>query len=105
MTTQPYCWTVRGRLPSNNPCVFDASNYFVDVSGARVVLNAGSVPPVPGRAVGGIDVLFTAGFGDAESDVPGALRQGIKQLAASIHQDTHARRSRPPKRLQVHPHY
>ena len=41
-----------------------------------------SVWPVPGRIANGIEVAFTAGFGDAAADVPAPIRQAILLLIA-----------------------
>lgn len=65
---------------------FPAAGYFADTAGAQVVLRACTVPPLPLRAAGGIEIRYRAGYGPAPDDVPEALRQGILQLAAHLYQ-------------------
>ncbi|TAL39639.1 MAG: hypothetical protein EPN97_02120 [Alphaproteobacteria bacterium] len=71
-----------------NPAAFDASNYTVSVAGmpGRIALNDGISPPQPGRLSDGIEIQFTAGFGDAASDIPAPLVQGVKQLLAHLYE-------------------
>lgn len=37
-------------------------------------------PPLPGRTLNGIEIEFTAGFGEAPEDVPANLREGMKEI-------------------------
>lgn len=65
---------------------FAASNYYATVESGfgRLVLRQGAAWPViaaPTRAIGGIKITFTAGYGDNASDVPAPIRQAIKLLA------------------------
>ncbi len=39
--------------------------------------------PQPERAAGGIEIEFTAGFGESATDVPAALKEAILQLTAT----------------------
>jgi uncharacterized phiE125 gp8 family phage protein len=66
---------------------FPASHYIADAAGrpGRIVLAEGMPPPAPGRAVNGIEIKFTAGFGDDPAAVPAALRQGILLLVAQLY--------------------
>lgn len=62
----------------------DPDSYFVDTISRRPRL-ARAVTlswPIPGRAVNGIEIAFTAGFGENVDDVPMPLRQAIKMLVA-----------------------
>jgi uncharacterized phiE125 gp8 family phage protein len=43
----------------------------------RLYRKPGSLWPEPGRIAGGIEIAFTAGYGDAAADVPAPLRQGL----------------------------
>jgi uncharacterized phiE125 gp8 family phage protein len=63
--------------------VWAPSAYFVDRAAApgRIVRLRGAPWPTPGRPLGGIEIAFTAGYGDAAS-VPAALRQAILLLVA-----------------------
>ncbi len=57
--------------------------YFVDRAAVpgRIVRLRGAPWPMPGRPLGGIEIAFTAGYGDADA-VPAALRQAILLLVA-----------------------
>ena len=61
----------------------DADDYAVDVLSqpARLVLN-GATPPVVARALNAFEIAFTAGYGDAASDVPAPIRQALNLLVA-----------------------
>ncbi|MBI1215678.1 MAG: hypothetical protein GC185_07660 [Alphaproteobacteria bacterium] len=65
----------------------DAGDYIVDAAArpGRIVLSEGASPPEPGRAVNGIEVQFTAGYGAEAADVPALLRLGMKQLAGWLY--------------------
>ena len=58
--------------------------YMLDGGGtpARLIRYGAPVWPRPGRRANGIEIAFTAGFGDAASDVPGPIRQAILLLIA-----------------------
>ncbi len=64
---------------------FPSASYAVDARGvpARVMLTAS--PPLPGLPMGGIEIAFTTGFGDAPEDVPSSLREGMKRLVAHLY--------------------
>lgn len=69
------------------PETLDEGSYLVDATGkpGRIVLQDGAVPPDPGRKIAGIVIEFTAGYGAAASNVPGALRQGMKQIVSRLY--------------------
>ncbi|MEZ0226540.1 MAG: head-tail connector protein [Alphaproteobacteria bacterium] len=69
--------------------VFDAGNYTASDAGmpGRIFLNDGIFPPQPGRAADGIEIQFTAGYGDTATDIPQPLIQGIKQLLAHLYEN------------------
>jgi len=48
----------------------------------RIARNAGQSWTPPGRAINGIEIAFTAGFGESEDDVPMPVRQAIRMLVA-----------------------
>jgi uncharacterized phiE125 gp8 family phage protein len=62
----------------------DPAGYILDGAGAppRIVRQGALVWPVPGRVANGIEVAFTAGYGDAAEDVPAPIRQAILLLVA-----------------------
>jgi uncharacterized phiE125 gp8 family phage protein len=68
--------------------VFDPSNCTLSAAGlpGRISLRDGASPPQPGRAIDGVEIQYTAGYGAAADNVPAALRQGIKQLLAHLYE-------------------
>jgi uncharacterized phiE125 gp8 family phage protein len=66
-----------------SPQAIDVDAFVANVASAPAVLGftLGAVP-APGRAVGGIELDFEAGYGDAANDVPEPLRQAIRVLTA-----------------------
>lgn len=62
----------------------DAGLFQLDGAGARPRLarRDGGVWPLPGRAVNGVEIAFTAGYGPTADDVPMPVRLAIKMLAA-----------------------
>jgi len=60
-----------------------SSSYVVDIDGTppRLVRNGGSWPQ-PEKAANGIEIEFTAGFGDEAADVPAPIRQALLMLIA-----------------------
>lgn len=63
---------------------WDAANYRVDTHSepARITLAADAVWPVPQFVAGAVTVVYEAGYGDAGTDVPQAIRQAILLLVA-----------------------
>jgi len=59
------------------------ASYVVDIDGTppRIVPNSGSWPQ-PEKAANGIEIEFTAGFGDEAADVPAPVRQALLLLIA-----------------------
>jgi uncharacterized phiE125 gp8 family phage protein len=49
---------------------------------ARLILSGRTSLPLPGRAANGIEIDFTAGYGDAPADVPQPIRQALLLLTA-----------------------
>jgi len=73
---------VRVIASDGEPTIVAASAYLVDAVRAPPRLVRRSPLPVPGREVGGIEIDFTAGYGDAAEDVPAPIRQALLQLVA-----------------------
>jgi uncharacterized phiE125 gp8 family phage protein len=48
----------------------------------RLVLSRSAAPPAPGRSASGIEIAFSAGYGDAGTDVPAPIRQALVLLVA-----------------------
>ena len=62
----------------------DPATYLLDGAGMppRLVRQGALHWPRPGRVANGIEVAFTAGYGNAAADVPGPIRQAILLLVA-----------------------
>jgi uncharacterized phiE125 gp8 family phage protein len=75
---------VRLYSPSNTHVTLDPALFVVDTASRRPRLarHQGQAWPLPGRAINGIEIAFTAGYGEAEEDVPMPIRQAIRMLVA-----------------------
>ncbi|HEX3674032.1 MAG TPA: head-tail connector protein [Rhizomicrobium sp.] len=71
--------------PDGTPAVLDTALYQVDVTSARVALKPGAVLPTLLRPINAVSIAFTAGYGDAETNVPPLVRQGILDIAADLY--------------------
>jgi len=69
--------------------VMSASLYTVDAASApaRLALKIGVPPPANLRRVNAVAVAFTAGYGDAEADVPPLLKEAILELIAFLYEN------------------
>jgi len=67
--------------------VIDPAHYIVDAASRppRVMLRGSRLWPRPGRAVNGIGIRVTAGFGPLPADVPQPLRQAIELLVVHFY--------------------
>jgi uncharacterized phiE125 gp8 family phage protein len=67
--------------------VLDPTTYQVDTvsSPARLALKANASPPVNLRALNAVEIMFTAGYGDAENDVPPLIREAILEIVADMY--------------------
>ncbi len=67
--------------------VMSTSLYQVDTASApaRVALKIGATVPVNLRAMNAIAIAFTAGYGDAASDVPDAIKRAILMIVADLY--------------------
>lgn len=66
--------------------VWASSNYFVDTASepGRLVVRTGQVFPVPTRASNGIEIQFSAGYGNNPADVPVDLTSGLLRIVAHL---------------------
>lgn len=62
--------------------VFDVDTY---QKPGRLALKSGAVWPVALRPTDAIQIVYTAGFGDAATDVPAAVKRAVKQVAAYLY--------------------
>jgi uncharacterized phiE125 gp8 family phage protein len=69
--------------PEGDPILVDPGDYEADTVSVpgRLVLSS-PVPVLVGRAVNGIEIDVTAGYGPSSIDVPAPLRQAIMMLVA-----------------------
>ena len=67
--------------------VLDPSAYQVDMvsAPARLTLKAAASPPVNLRGLNAVEIVFTAGYGDSESDVPALIREAILEIVADMY--------------------
>jgi uncharacterized phiE125 gp8 family phage protein len=66
----------------------EATGYLLDGVGPhpRLVRLGAPAWPKPGRIANGIEIAFTAGYGNAAADVPAPIRQAILLLVAHWHE-------------------
>ena len=67
---------------------WSASNYHVDTFSepAKIVLRSGGTYPTDLRSVNGLEINFTAGYGESPSSVPEAIRVAILQYIAFLYE-------------------
>jgi len=75
---------VRLYSPTGTYVTLDPNLFIVDTASRRPRLarQDGQSWPLPGRSVNGIEIAFTAGYGEAADDVPMPVRQALKMLVA-----------------------
>lgn len=61
----------------NTESTYSSSNYTVDTDGDRLVLNYGAIWPTNLRRTAAALITYVAGYGDASTDVPQAIRTAI----------------------------
>lgn len=64
---------------SDTPTTFSAASYYVDTSSVvgRIALRTGAAWPQPTRTANGIEITWTAGYGDNPGDIPPRYRLAI----------------------------
>jgi uncharacterized phiE125 gp8 family phage protein len=67
--------------------VMNTSQYQVDTASSpgRIALKVGVTPPVNLRALNAIAIAFNAGYGNAASDVPDAIKRAILMIVADLY--------------------
>jgi uncharacterized phiE125 gp8 family phage protein len=74
--------SVKVLAADGTPATIAASDYVLEGDGLPPrIVRTGALFPQPGRAVAGIEIAFTAGFGAAAADVPAPIRQAVLLLA------------------------
>ncbi len=66
-----------------------------------MVLKSGALWPRPGQKIAGIEIDFTAGYGDSWNDVPAAIRQGLLQRIAHFYETRGAEGDIPGNVLHI----
>jgi uncharacterized phiE125 gp8 family phage protein len=67
------------------PETLDLERFVLDGAGIgpRLLLaDASAAPPTPDKAANGLEIVFTAGYGDAAADVPAPIRHALLLLVA-----------------------
>jgi hypothetical protein len=62
--------------------VFDVDTY---QKPGRMALKSGATWPVAMREINAIEIVYTAGFGDAATAVPPVVKRAVKQIAAYLY--------------------
>lgn len=70
---------------NNSATTFAASNYRLDSSGDRLLLNYGAIWPSNLRPECAVEITYAAGYGNA-SAIPNSIRQGILIHVASLYE-------------------
>ncbi|WP_152051820.1 head-tail connector protein [Tautonia marina] len=70
----------------NSSATYSASNYRLDNSGDRLILNYGAIWPANIRPKAGCEITYTAGYGSAATAVPQPIKQGILIHVASLYE-------------------
>jgi uncharacterized phiE125 gp8 family phage protein len=74
---------VRVLSADGDPTIIATAGYLTDVvSTPPRLVHTGAIWPQPGQAANGIEIDFTAGYGDATADVPAPIRQALLLLVA-----------------------
>jgi uncharacterized phiE125 gp8 family phage protein len=75
---------VRAWSADGGSVLLDTADFLLDGQGLppRLVLRGGVVPVEPLRALNGIEIGFTAGFGPSAEDVPATIRHALLLLVA-----------------------
>jgi uncharacterized phiE125 gp8 family phage protein len=66
--------------------VIDADAYIVDCAAGRIALRTALPPFAELRRINAIAIAFTAGYGDAATDVPQQLRSAILSIVAFLYE-------------------
>ena len=76
-------------LDNSGTVIDESAVFFVDDSTypGRVVLNAGETWPTALRDRAAIELVYTAGFGDAAADVPFTIKRAIQQVAGYLYEN------------------
>jgi uncharacterized phiE125 gp8 family phage protein len=70
----------------DTPTAHDPADFFIDTLSepGRLAQRPNGQFPQPGRSVGGIEIRFTCGYGEAPEDVPAPLIEAVGQLIEAM---------------------
>lgn len=84
--------------------VYASSNYFIITTsepGSLVIKIGASMPNNTARNYGGYQIRYKAGYGSSKTDVPSAIRDGIKLWATDIYENRFVRDEPPPEAMSL----
>lgn len=81
--------------------VVDPADYYVDQASARIIALSGFIPPAFSQPSEAILVDFIAGYGNAGSDVPAALRTALLLIVRALYEHRGATTGPLPLRAQA----
>lgn len=74
----------------DTPTVLDASQYYLtdpNMKGKLTLTYNGQWPSITLRPRDGVEIIYTAGYGDTPDDVPFELRHGIKNMVGALYEN------------------
>jgi len=81
---------------------YTSTNYYTITTsepGSLVIKMGLSIPENTARDYGGFQIRFKAGYGSSRTDVPSAIRDGIKLWATDIYENRFVREEPPPEAM------
>jgi len=79
---------------------YDSENYYVvteSIPGQIIIKQGSSAPVTYLRDVGGYEVLYIAGYGEAATDIPKAIVEGMKLWATAMYENRALTTDPPPQ--------
>lgn len=83
---------------------YDSSNYYVmnQTEPGKLIIKQSSANPYQiDRSYGGYKITFYAGYGTSASDVPNAIRDGLKAWVTHIYENRTVRMDEPPLESKI----
>lgn len=84
--------------------VYSSDNYYTRNRGivGEIIIKAGFAPPfLTLRTVGGIEIELVAGYGDASTDIPQLILEGLKLWTMDIYENRVISDEPPPEALEM----
>jgi len=89
---------------SGTETTYSSDNYYIDTSEdfGRIIIKQNATPPYNSdRYHAGYKIVYTAGYGQAASDVPESIRQCIMLWATSIYENRAFTKDPPPEAVEM----